>query len=118
MAPGMERCDSRLEERPRNNDTVTRVWRFRTRPGVEFPLSAQAWQPGTFYGLAHHSAQDLNDVDFGGVMLVQCTCAGSCSVEQSQTGMSTDAVAPVLRLTANRYTPSSRSGSVRSAMIK
>jgi len=33
--------------------TVTRVWRFRTRPGVEFPLSAQAWQPGTFYGLAN-----------------------------------------------------------------
>lgn len=36
-----------------DNDTVTRVWRFRTRPGVEFPLSAQAWQPGTFYGLAN-----------------------------------------------------------------
>jgi hypothetical protein len=36
-----------------DTDTVTRVWRFRTRPGVEFPLSAQAWQPGTFYGLAN-----------------------------------------------------------------
>ena len=34
-----------------DNDTVTRVWRFRTRPGVEFPLSAHAWQPGSFYGL-------------------------------------------------------------------
>ena len=34
-----------------DNNTVTRVWRFRTRPGVEFPLSAHAWQPGTFYGL-------------------------------------------------------------------
>jgi hypothetical protein len=36
-----------------DKDTVTRVWRFRTRPGVEFPLSAEAWQPGTFYGLAN-----------------------------------------------------------------
>jgi len=36
-----------------DHDTVTRVWRFRTRPGVEFPLSAEAWQPGTFYGLAN-----------------------------------------------------------------
>ena len=34
-----------------DNDTVTRVWRFRTRPGVEFPLSARAWQPNSFYGL-------------------------------------------------------------------
>jgi hypothetical protein len=33
--------------------TISRVWRFRTRPGVEFPLSARAWQPGTFYGLAN-----------------------------------------------------------------
>jgi len=37
----------------RDNDTVTRVWRFRTRPGVEFPMSTRAWQPGTFYGLAN-----------------------------------------------------------------
>jgi hypothetical protein len=36
-----------------DNDTVTRVWRFRTRPGVEFPLSTRAWEPGTFYGLAN-----------------------------------------------------------------
>jgi hypothetical protein len=36
-----------------DNNTVTRVWRFRTRPGVEFPLSTRAWQPGTFYGLAN-----------------------------------------------------------------
>jgi len=36
-----------------DKDTVTRVWRFRTRPGVEFPLSTHAWQPGTFYGLAN-----------------------------------------------------------------
>lgn len=36
-----------------DKNTVTRVWRFRTRPGVEFPLSRQAWQPGTFYGLAN-----------------------------------------------------------------
>jgi hypothetical protein len=36
-----------------DNDTITRVWRFRTRPGVEFPLSARAWQRGTFYGLAN-----------------------------------------------------------------
>jgi len=41
--------------RTTNTDTgtVTKVWRFRTRPGVEFPLSTQAWQPGTFYGLAN-----------------------------------------------------------------
>ena len=36
-----------------DSDTITRVWRFRTRPGVEFPLSTRAWQPGTFYGLAN-----------------------------------------------------------------
>jgi Protein of unknown function (DUF2490) len=36
-----------------DNDTITREWRFRTRPGVEFPISARAWQPGTFYGLAN-----------------------------------------------------------------
>jgi hypothetical protein len=36
-----------------DSDTITREWRFRTRPGVEFPLSARAWQPGTFYGLAN-----------------------------------------------------------------
>jgi len=35
------------------NDTITREERFRTRPGVEFPLSARAWQPATFYGLAN-----------------------------------------------------------------
>jgi Protein of unknown function (DUF2490) len=35
------------------SDTITREGRFRTRPGVEFPLSARAWQPGTFYGLAN-----------------------------------------------------------------
>src|SRR5499427_10397669 len=35
------------------NDTITREWRLRTRPGIEFPLSAHAWQPGTFYGLAN-----------------------------------------------------------------
>ena len=35
------------------NNTITREWRFRTRPGVEFPLSERAWQPGTFYGLAN-----------------------------------------------------------------
>jgi hypothetical protein len=35
------------------NDTVTRERRFRTRPAVEFPLSARAWQPATFYGLAN-----------------------------------------------------------------
>src|SRR5262245_20178199 len=29
-----------------DHDTITRVWRFRTRPGVELPLSARAWQPG------------------------------------------------------------------------
>ena len=36
-----------------DSNTITRVWRFRTRPGVEFPLSERAWQPGTFYGLAN-----------------------------------------------------------------
>jgi hypothetical protein len=36
-----------------SNDTITREWRLRTRPGVEFPLSTNAWQPGTFYGLAN-----------------------------------------------------------------
>jgi len=36
-----------------SNDTITREWRLRTRPGIEFPLSAHAWQPGTFYGLAN-----------------------------------------------------------------
>jgi Protein of unknown function (DUF2490) len=36
-----------------DQNTITRVWRFRTRPGVEFPLSTRAWQPGTFYGLAN-----------------------------------------------------------------
>ena len=35
------------------NDTITREGRFRTRPGVEFPLSARPWQPGTFYGLGN-----------------------------------------------------------------
>ena len=34
-------------------DTLTREGRFRTRPGVEFPLSTHAWQPRTFYGLAN-----------------------------------------------------------------
>ena len=36
-----------------SKDTITREWRLRTRPGVEFPLSTRAWQPGTFYGLAN-----------------------------------------------------------------
>jgi hypothetical protein len=36
-----------------DDNSVTRVWRFRTRPGVEFPLSAHAWQPGTFYALSN-----------------------------------------------------------------
>jgi hypothetical protein len=36
-----------------DRDTITREGRFRNRPGVEFPLSARAWQPGTFYGLAN-----------------------------------------------------------------
>ena len=36
-----------------DTNTITRVWRFRTRQGVEFPLSARAWQPGTFYALAN-----------------------------------------------------------------
>jgi len=47
---------TRLEWRRTTNtddDTVTRVWRLRTRPGVEFPLSANAWKPGSFYGLAN-----------------------------------------------------------------
>jgi hypothetical protein len=47
---------TRLEWRRTTNtdrNTITRVWRFRTRPGVEFPLSARAWQPGTLYGLAN-----------------------------------------------------------------
>ena len=35
------------------SDTVIRETRFRTRPGVEFPLSTRAWQPATFYGLAN-----------------------------------------------------------------
>ena len=35
------------------SDTITRERRFRTRPGVEFPLSTRAWQPATFYGLAN-----------------------------------------------------------------
>jgi hypothetical protein len=35
------------------SDTITREVRFRTRPGVEFPLSARAWEPATFYGLAN-----------------------------------------------------------------
>src|SRR5215510_10961470 len=35
------------------NNTITRVWRFRTRQGVEVPLSARAWQPGTFFGVAN-----------------------------------------------------------------
>jgi hypothetical protein len=45
---------TRLEWRRTTNtdkDTITRVWRLRTRPGVEFPLGARPWQPGTFYGL-------------------------------------------------------------------
>ncbi len=36
-----------------DNNTITREQRFRTRPSVEFPLSARAWQTGTFYGLAN-----------------------------------------------------------------
>ena len=36
-----------------SNNSVTEVWRFRTRPGIEFPLSTRAWEPGTFYGLAN-----------------------------------------------------------------
>jgi hypothetical protein len=35
------------------SDTITREWRLRTRPGVEFPLSTRAWQPDTFYGSAN-----------------------------------------------------------------
>src|SRR5262245_41113482 len=35
------------------SDTITREERFRTRPGVEFPLSTDAWQPRTFYGLTN-----------------------------------------------------------------
>jgi len=47
---------TRLEWRRTTNtddDTITRAWRLRTRPGVEFPLSARAWKPGSFYGLAN-----------------------------------------------------------------
>jgi Protein of unknown function (DUF2490) len=47
---------TRLEWRRITNtdsNTITRAWRFRTRPGVEFPLGARPWQPGTFYGLAN-----------------------------------------------------------------
>jgi hypothetical protein len=47
---------TRLEWRRITNtesNTITSEWRFRTRPGVEFPLSARAWEPGTFYGLAN-----------------------------------------------------------------
>jgi hypothetical protein len=36
-----------------DSNTITRETRFRTRPGVEFPLSTRAWQPGTWYGLAN-----------------------------------------------------------------
>jgi hypothetical protein len=36
-----------------SRDTTIREVRFRTRPGVEFPLSTRAWQPATFYGLAN-----------------------------------------------------------------
>lgn len=39
-----------------DDNTVTGTLRFRTRPTVEFPLSARAWQPGTFYGLASTEA--------------------------------------------------------------
>ena len=35
------------------SDIITRETRFRTRPGVEFPLSTHAWEPRTFYGLAN-----------------------------------------------------------------
>ena len=44
-----------------DNNTITREERFRTRPGVEFPLSARAWQPGTFYGLANGELFVQND---------------------------------------------------------
>jgi len=47
---------TRLEWRRVTNtesNTITREWRFRTRPGVEFPLRSRAWQPGTFYGLGN-----------------------------------------------------------------
>lgn len=36
-----------------DNNIITREWRLRTRPGIEFPLSARAWEPGTFYGFAN-----------------------------------------------------------------
>jgi hypothetical protein len=49
----------RITDTDRN--TITREWRFRTRPGVEFPLSARAWQPGTFYGLANAEVFVEND---------------------------------------------------------
>ena len=47
---------SRYEwRRTTNTDTNTVEWahRFRTRPGVEFPLNERAWKAGTFYGLAN-----------------------------------------------------------------
>jgi Protein of unknown function (DUF2490) len=47
---------TRLEWRRITNtasDAITREKRFRTRPGVEFPLSTHAWEPRTFYGLAN-----------------------------------------------------------------
>jgi len=47
---------TRLEWRRITNtesNTITREWRFRTRPGIEFPLGARPWQPGTIYGLAN-----------------------------------------------------------------
>jgi len=47
---------ARLEWRRITNtesNSITREWRLRTRPGVEFPLNARAWQPDTFYGLAN-----------------------------------------------------------------
>lgn len=47
---------TRLEWRHITNtdrNTVSREYRFRTRPSVEFPLSARPWQPRTFYGLAN-----------------------------------------------------------------
>jgi hypothetical protein len=36
-----------------DSNTITRETRFRTRPGVEFPLSTRAWKLGTWYGLAN-----------------------------------------------------------------
>ena len=47
---------TRLEWRRITNthsNTITREWRLRSRPGVEFPLSARPWQPRTIYGLAN-----------------------------------------------------------------